>query len=201
MIKNMNLILSQAFHSMRTYVEKLENQTNCWELNAIYGHNKAQWINELTFAEAKILFEKNIITLSQLIHRDEITNAVTQPISISMRIENALNNFPLLCFKLKNLLKLTAQKKVVTQGTTDTNIAILIKKNGNISRQFQKISKAEWIQSIKIAPAYNTRIRDGVDLVSKDIFIQAFQVVNHKYLTTENKRKFLSSFKQDSMDK
>jgi len=89
---------------------------------------------------------------------------------------------------LRIFLKLAAHKNVITQGTsTDTNIKILIKKNVNISRRFQKICKAEQIQNIQIAPAYNTRIRDVVDIVNKDIFIQAFSVINHKYLPQQTK--------------
>jgi len=44
-----NLILSQAFRSMSRFIEKLEIQQENWDSNAIYGHQQATGLCEISF--------------------------------------------------------------------------------------------------------------------------------------------------------
>jgi len=182
-----NLILSQAFRSMSLIIEKFETQQENWGSNAIYGHQQATGLCEISFSEFKTLMEANIFLFSHITEIDALTSRPSIPLSLNQITLFKIRAFPLLQFKLKKLLRLIKTNQFLHPNAVNTNIFTVIMKNSNISRQYRKLCKLERSNAIKIAPAFNTRIRDSIDSTNKDIFTQAYRVIHHKYLPLKTK--------------
>jgi len=181
-----NLILSQAFSAMAQYVLKFENGPQ-WEHNAIYGHNKAAGLMEITYSNFRVLFEAGLTTISQIVEIDQTTSRIQFPVKLNDRVQTILRPHPMIIFKLKKFLTLFPNTLNICLPSPNTNIFIIISKSKNISQNYRKACGIDLVKSIKIAPAYNTRIRDRVDLVSKELYIKAYNVIRHKFLPLKTK--------------
>jgi len=131
--------------------------------------------------------EANIFLFSQIIEIDALTSRPSTPLGLNQTTLFKIRAFPLLQFKLKNLLRLIKMNQSLQPNVINTNIFTIVMKSFNISRQYRKLCRIERSNAIKIAPAFNTRIRDSIDSIDRNKFTQAFQVIQYKYLPLKTK--------------
>jgi len=63
----------------------------------------------------------------------------------------------------------------------------MFSRNRNMSQQYSKACKKMDKKRIGMAPAYDTRLRNRIDVPSKEEFNSAFLVIKHKYLPLKTK--------------
>jgi len=187
-IKNYSLILSQAFSSVAEHLQIYENDTALWGHAPIYGHSEATGLCELGIEDFRKLLEKGINAISQLFQRDQLTGTIAKPPRLSDEISRKLSLHPQICFKLRILVKNFVDLiKHDTRVGLNSALQQMMSRNRNMSQQYNKVCKKMAGDKIGMAPAYNTRIRDRIDVPSRDEFKSAFFMVKHKYLPLKTK--------------
>jgi len=187
-IKNYSLILSQAFSSVAEHLQIFESDTALWGHAPIFGHSEAAGLCEFNIEDFRKLLEKGISVLSQIFQRDQFTGTFAKPPRLDDEIIRKLSLHPQLCFKLKIFVKKFPDliKHNIRVGLNSA-LQQMVSRNRNMSQLFNKACKKMAANNIGVAPAYNTRIRDRVDVPSREEFKSAFFMIKHKYLPLKTK--------------
>jgi len=187
-IKQYSLILSQGFVSVSEHIQILENDSELWGHNPIFGHSKAAGLCEFGIEDFKKLYQKDINLISQHFQRDQFTGTILKPLRLNDEVNRKLSLNPQICFKLRIFAKNFADLvKYDTRAGLSSALQQMFSRNRNMSPQYNKACKKTDKKRIGMAPAYDTRLRDRVDVPSKEEFNSAFLVVKHKYLPLKTK--------------
>jgi len=187
-IKNYSLILSQAFEAIAEHLQIFENDTALWGHAPIFGHSEAAALCEFNIEDFKKLFEKGISLISHILQRDQLTGTFVKPPRLDDEVNRRLRLYPQLCFKLKIFVKkFTDLIKHDIRVGLNSALQQMVSRNRNMSQLFNKTCKKMAANNIDIAPAYNTRIRDRIDVPTKEEFKSAFFMIKHKYLPLKTK--------------
>jgi len=184
-IEHFNLIIAQSFLSMAEFLEKLENSTQSWHAVSIFGHSKSVGVNEIKYADFRLLYEKNIITTGQLLNTNELTGKLEN--AFNTKIVQSLNANSTLLVKLKNLLQKSKRGHDYNFNALDTPIINILIQGRNLSQIHKRLAIEERNKEIAIAPAYMTRIRDNIFVPTKEIFTQSFAILNNNLIPQKTK--------------
>ena len=115
---------------------------------------------------------------------------------ISRELNNELNaKFaakPLLIHERKILHKQLATHLTGEQTHSEkTFVQFLFDKNKNVSTFYKKLSIARTKEEIKTPPAYNTRMREGNDVVDIDRLKKAYLLTRNIHLTNKAKENLI----------
>ena len=112
-----------SFESMAELLQLLEQDKESWCHSAIVGHSKTSILFPFTRMEKQLLFENNIITISQLFKTNEI-NQTTREFNNTLAGIFAIR--PLIIHKLKLLHKAVLTLQVLDQAHTTTTFAAFL---------------------------------------------------------------------------
>jgi hypothetical protein len=181
-----NRMLGMAFQSMADYLETLEDSSEDWHLAPIRGHSKFSKLLPLYPAEAATLEVQRKITVSQLfdIH---LSGRIDKVISQELLAE--LAPFPMLQHKLRllvqSLIKLPFHNKF---SCPRSNLALLANTDCNLSRRYRIKNRELLDTAIGVAPAYQTRIRDGLAVrTSQRDFTNAYNILRLPTITSKTR--------------
>jgi hypothetical protein len=181
-----NRMLGMAFQSMADYLSKLEESAEDWHLAPIRGHSKFSKLLPLYPAEAATLEVRRKITVSQLfdIHLSGRIDKV-----ISQELLDGLAPFPMLQHKLRllvqSLIRLPFHNKF---SCPRSNLALLLNTDCNLSRRSRIKNREILDTAIGVAPAYQTRIRDGLTVrTSQRDFTNAYNILRLPTITSKTR--------------
>ena len=185
LIRNKNLVLSQAFQSCATLQKMQETDKETWGTSPIYGHSKESVLFPFTPADKIILLEKGLITVSQIFETGQNGMLTRAP---RAELIGMLTNFPRLQLKLSLLHKTVKQVNFSEQWPSiNTNIHMIFSSYKNASVIHKKIAAAAADKNIKAPPALATRIKDGKDYVLLPDFINAYRLIKNPLLCSKTK--------------
>jgi hypothetical protein len=133
-----------------------------------------------------VLQEWDVIVVSQLFGINELTGKLDR--SENLTLAQRLLHLPLLRHKLQLL-----RNKLLTKNFTDkmsiavTTLALLFRKDQNISQKLKKTLKCNLHASMKTPPAFGTRERDGVYVPERQTFKDAYHVLSLPFLSSKTK--------------
>ena len=185
LVKNKNLILSQAYQACATLQKLQETDKETWGNCPIYGHSKESVLFPFTPADKIILQEKGLITVSQIFETGQNGMLTRAP---RAELRGMLTNFPRLQLKLSLLHKTVKQVNFSEQWPrTNTNIHMIFSSYKNASVIHKKIATAAADNNIKAPPALATQIKDGKDYVLLPEFINAYRLIKKPLLCAKTK--------------
>ena len=183
-----NVMFSQALSSIATLLEYMEMTGPSWHCAAIYGHTLlGSHLLAITTPEAKILHDLSIKTLSQLLQQ---TISGGLEMSLKETVLQSLVGKPWLVFKLKALInKIKKQPlSLINKNCVEvTTCSLLIYNERHLSQQHKKNCTDQLSRDIKMAPAYQTRIRDEVYRPDSATFCDAYRVLQLPSLPSKTK--------------
>jgi hypothetical protein len=181
-----NRMLGTAFRSMADYLTKLEDSPEDWHLSPIRGHSKFSKLLPLYPAEAATLEVHRMTTVSQLFDT-HLSGRIDK--AISQEVLTALAPFPMLRHKLKALVQsLLKQPFHNKYSCPRSNLAILAKLDVNLSRRYRIKNREILDTDIGVAPAYQTRIRDGLAVrPSQRDFTNAYNILRLPTITSKTR--------------
>jgi len=175
-----NTMLGQAFGSIATLLEGHETSKTSWHCAAIDGHSiLSNGTLKLSKEEARLLREQEIFTVSQLFTEND-AGGLSRMVDGTLINQLALTS-PWIRPKLRALTNELIRKqlpitdKYQLQATTGT---LLINGEKHLSQIYKKSLSEELTKSIRIAPAYQTRGRDGIYRPDKDTFQAAYKILD-----------------------
>jgi hypothetical protein len=157
-----------------------------WHHAAIVGHTKANKLFPFTRAEAMMLQEWDVIVVSQLFGTNELTGMLDK--TENAELTNRLRQYPLLRHKLQLLrTQLINNSFVDKTSVAVTTVALLFRKDQNISLKLKKIIRHNLHVSMKVPPAFSTRERDGVYVPDRQTFKDAFRVLSLPFMSSKTR--------------
>jgi hypothetical protein len=186
-IKSINLLFSQAFQTMAKLLRINEKDRKNWHAAAIHGHSKFNKLIPLTSGEANHLRAINITTVSHLYGTNEYGEMQNNP---NPEIDRRIIGNPGLIDKLNllrqalNRLNLPFRDK---RHVEYVSAGLLLRGEANISRHYRKTLRAAKDDTIKTAPAYSTRIQDGVFYPTVETFTKAYNIIGMNSLPSKTK--------------
>ena len=192
MVKNKNLILSQAFQACATLQKLQETDKETWGTCPIYGHSKESVLFPFTPADKIILQEKGLITISQIFETGQ-NGMLTRALRAELR--GIKINFPRLHLKITLLHKTVKQTNFSDQWPrTNTNIHMIFSSYKNASVIHKKTVTAAADNNIKAPPpAPATRIKDSKDYVLLPEFINPYKLIKNPLLYSKTKENSFQS--------
>ena len=184
-----NAMLGQAFKAVAKLLSWHETSKESWHCAAIVGHTQlADNAAKITEAEARHLEEQGIITVSQLFTEDEAGNlSRTVNNNLIMRLATVI---PWLRPKLTALANEIGRIRLPVHGKQIlpvTSGALLVRGEKHLSVVYKKIIAEQLRAEIGTAPAYQTRIRDGVYRPDKETFHAAYKVLDMPSIPSKTK--------------
>ena len=190
-VKNKNLILSQAFQACASLQKLQEIDKETWGNCPIYGHSKESVLFPFTPADKIILHEKGLITISQIFETGQ-NGMLTR--ALRAELLGMLINYPRLHLKITLLHKTVKQVNFSDQWPrTNTNIDMIFSSHKNASVVHKKTATAAADNNIKAPPALATRIKDGKDYVLLPEFSNAYRLIKNYYALKQKKTRFRHS--------
>ncbi len=126
-----------AFHSVATLLASSETTRDLWHTAAIYGHTNFSKVFPLTFAEGRLLVERGILTVSQLLEVNDLTGRLSTDENRAL-LED-LTVFPHLQHKLRlfvrNFRRAPIADKMVCPVTAGSSFFLVEK---NLSQIFRR---------------------------------------------------------------
>ena len=186
-----NTMLGQAFLSMSILLKWHETSNESWHCAAIIGHSQLSENGLLRIStpeEVEILRNNDILTVSQLFE-EGVTGGLSRQINNNI-IEQIPENTGWLALRLKTFAKKIQEKKYPISGKTILNCTsgtLLMRGEKHLSQVHKKIIDFELTEEIKIAPAYNTRIRDQVYRPDPDTFKNAYKILEMPWIPSKTK--------------
>ena len=180
-----NLMFSQAFQAVGSLLRDMETSRSHWHLSAIYGHSLSP-SPHLTEAENITLQDAGIHTVSQLFVCGD-SGTITREYDLTINIRLARQ--PFLSHKLKRLAEAITKKALPTLNIRphhNTNAELLFPLQ-NLSKIQRKQKRDTTDNQIEIAPAYNTRIRDGVYVPDRKTFLDSYKIVDASFIPSKTK--------------
>jgi len=184
-VKNINILIAQAMQAVSNFIRTLEKDRNSWHAVPIYGHSLAQGLAEITYQEFRTLFEMGINTIRQLLQTDKLTGQYTK--ALSHRIANSQLLQRATILKLNLLLGKIRHSNLNEIVVTPTPVFERLIQGRNMSQVHKKVKEKELTQSIKKAPAYNSRIRDRIMVPETGTFISAYGILNNPIVPLKTK--------------
>jgi hypothetical protein len=185
-IMTKNRMVSLAFQSMADYLTKLEESPEDWHLAPIRGHTKFSKLLPLYPAEAATLEVHRITTVSQIFDT-HLSGRIDKV--ISPEVMNILAPYPVLCHKLKGLAQALLKQPFHNKyACPRSNLAILANLDINLSRRYRLKNREILDSVIGVAPAYHTRIRDGLAVrPSQRDFTNAYGILRIPTITSKTR--------------
>jgi hypothetical protein len=179
-------MFSEAFRAIAAILTLYESDAESWHHAAIVGHSKASKLFPFTRAEGDLLQELDIIVVSQLFGTNDLTGMLDK--TENTVITHRLQRHPLLRHKL-HLLRAQLLNNSFTDKTSIavTTLALLLRKDQNISQKYKKIVRHNLHISLKIPPAFGTRERDGVYVPERQTFKDAFGALSLPFMSSKTK--------------
>ncbi len=184
-ISPFNKLLAQAFQAVATLLVSLEDSKQHWHLSAIIGHSETNNLN-ITETEKNVLKNNEVVTVSQLFQVNDsgMLSRIYDP-----NMNNVLRNYPMLNYKLRKLANAISSKRNPTNThiRSDKTNATYIFPLKNLSQTFKKIKRGETDDEIRQAPAYLTRIRDGVYIPDPKTFEDAYMITDSQFIPSKTR--------------
>jgi hypothetical protein len=185
-IESVNPMLSEAFKSMASFLRKLEDNHEDWHHAPIWGHSKTHKLFPFYPADIATLQSLRINTVSQ-IFETHISGGIDKDISPDLL--TSLQDYPSLRHKMK-LFSQAFRRMPFRQkfASPRSNLASLILLDTNMSRRYKLLCRSILDTEIKIAPAYQTRIRDNIHIrPTIHTFNDAYQLLRLPLLTSKTR--------------
>jgi hypothetical protein len=185
-LQNKNAMFAETFRAIAALQVLYETDKEGWHHAAVVGHSKASKLFPLNREEGRLLQEWGVIVVSQLFEINELTGMLDKAENIMLL--QRLQQYPLLRHKLQLL-----RAQLLTNSFTDktsiavTTLALLLRKDQNISQKYKKIVRHNLHVSLKIPPAFSTRERDGVYVPERQTFKDAFGVLSLPFMSSKTK--------------
>ncbi len=185
-IEQKNKMLAQAFRAVAALLNIYETDKDGWHQAAIYGHSKSSKLYPLTRAEAELLWNRDITVVSQLYNTNDLTGMLDR--TENVRLFERLQRHPLLQHKLRLLAaQLRGNNFLDKTSVGVTTLALLFRKDQNISQKYKKILRQKLHATMGAPPAFSTRERDDVYVPERQTFVDAFRVLSLPYLSSKTK--------------
>jgi hypothetical protein len=185
-IMTKNRMVGMAFQSMADYLTKLEESPEDWHLAPIRGLTKFSKLLPLYPVEATTLEVQRITTVSQIFDT-HLSGRIDK--AVSPEVMNSLAPYPMLRHKLKALVQALLKQPFHNKYSCPrSNLAILANLEINLSRRY-RIKNRELLDAvIGLAPAYHTRIRDGLAVrPSQRDFTNAYNIIRLPAITSKTR--------------
>jgi hypothetical protein len=181
-----NRLMGLAFHSVATLLASSETTRDLWHTAAINGHTNFSKVFPLTFAEGRLLVERGILTVSQLLEVNDLTGRLST--DENRALFEDLTVFPHLQHKLRlfvrNFRRAPIADKMVCPATAGSSFFLVEK---NLSQIFRRQLRHQLHKKMDMPPSYLTRQRDGVMLPRRDTFLNAYKVLSMSLLPSKTK--------------
>jgi hypothetical protein len=172
-LEQKNKMFAQAFRAVAVLLTIYEMDKDGWHHAAIYGHSKASKLYPLTRAEAELLWGRGIIVVSQLYNTNDLTGMLDR--TENVRLFERLQQHPLLQHKLWLLAAQLRSNNFLDKTSVGvTTLALLFRKDQNISQKYKKILRHILHVTMGTPPAFGTRERDDVYVPEWQTFLDAF---------------------------
>jgi hypothetical protein len=137
-------------------------------------------------ADAALLQEWDVITVSQLFSTNDLTGMLDR--AENSALTERLQQYPRLRHKLHFLrTQLRNNSFIDKTSVAVTTLALLFRKDQNISQQVKKLLRHNLHLFIKLPPAFSTRERDGVYVPEQQTFKDAFRVLSLPFMSSRTK--------------
>ncbi len=172
-----NKMFGQAFTMMSKFLTLYETQKDSWYSAAINGHSLGTTF-PLTEMERRELDRLGLYTVSQLFEvQDNLqTSAQNHPELFNTLRTHHPNIHDKLSWLCRNIRDTRLPRRSSYPSSITTAQAFLQQDN-KLSRIYRKKARKILDDSIGIAPAYETRRRDGVHYPSEQAFNNAYKVI------------------------
>jgi hypothetical protein len=185
-LQNKNAMFAETFRAIAALQVLYETDREGWHHAAIVGHSKASKLFPLTREEGGLLQEWGVIVVSQLFGINELTGMLDKAENIMLM--QRLQQYPLLRHKLQLLrVQLLTNSFIDKTSIAVNTLALLLRKDQNISQKYKKIVRHNLHVSLKIPPAFSTRERDGVYVPERQTFKDAFGVLSLPFMSSKTK--------------
>ncbi len=185
-IMNKKLMLGLAFKSMAKYLVKLEESPEKWHLAPVRGHSRIHKLFPFYPAGIATLETQGIITVSQLFET-HLSGRIEN--SVSTDLMTAISQYPMLQHKVRIFVRDFSQQIYHNKYMCPrTNLALLINQDTNLSRRYRLRCRDLLDESIGVAPAYQTRIRDGIAICpGQRTFNSAYNLLHLPLITSKTR--------------
>jgi hypothetical protein len=137
-------------------------------------------------AEAELLWGWNIIVVSQLFNTNDLTGMLDR--AENDVLAGRLQQYPLLRHKLHLLAAQLRNNNFLDKTSVGvTTLALLFRKDHNISQKYKKLLRHNCHLAMDAPPAFGTRERDGVFVPERQTFVDAFRVLSLPYMSSKTK--------------
>jgi len=182
-------MLGQAFQSIAILLQWQDTEDESWHCSAIDGHSiLADGTPILTPVDSRILQDNGLITVSQL-YEESVTGTLSRTVNSTL-IDRLASNQQWLRPKLRALTNtinnqwLSVTNKYVLNSTTGS---LMIRAYRHLSQVYRKAKAEQARRDIQTAPAYATRIRDGIYHPGEGTFQDAYKVLDIPELPSKTK--------------
>jgi hypothetical protein len=185
-LEQKNRMFVQAFQAVAALLSLYEVDKDGWHHAAIFGHPKASVVYPFTKAEAELLWGWDIIVVSQLFNTNDLTGMLDR--AENDVLAGRLQQYPLLRHKL-HLLAGQLRNNIFLDKTSVavTTLALLFRKDHNISQKYKKLLRHNLHLAMGTPPAFGTRERDGVYVPERQTFVDSFKVLSLPYMSSKTK--------------
>ncbi len=184
-----NQLLSQAFAAVSKLLVLLERKPDNMLYLPICGHSLSPELYKLTSADALLLQESGLFTVSQLFSTSD-RYTLLSTFNSTIPTLHSIQNKMWLITKLQKLHeKLVAFPQLSLQNNSASYLSILsILINGqNLSQLYKKLTCLERDQAISVPPAYLTRLNDNIPTIPLQDFKKSYDIVSHPLLSSKTK--------------
>jgi hypothetical protein len=181
-----NSMIGLALKSMAKYLTKLEESPEDWHIAPVRGHTRIHKLFPFYPADIATLETQGIITVSQLFET-HLSGRIDK--SVSPELMNSLSQYPALQHKIRIFVRAFSQQPYHNKYVCPrTNLAILANQDNNLSRRYRLKCRELLDESIGVAPAYQTRIRDGIAIrPSRRAFTNAYSLLRLPLITSKTR--------------
>jgi hypothetical protein len=185
-LEQKNKMFAQAFRAVSALLRLYEVDKDGWHHAPIFGHTKASLLYPFTRAEAELLWSWDIIVVSQLFNTNELTGMLDR--SENDMLAGRLQQYPLLRHKLHLLTGQLRNRNFLDKTSVAVStLALLFRKDYNISQTYKKIIRHNLHQAMGTPPAFGTRERDGVYVPERQTFVDSFRVLSLPFMSSKTK--------------
>jgi hypothetical protein len=185
-LEQKNKMFAQAFRAISTLLQLYEVDKDGWHHAPIFGHTKASLLYPFTMAEAELLWGWDIIVVSQLFNTNDLTGILDRSENDVLAVR--LQQYPLLRHKLHLLTgQLHNHSFLDKTSVAVSTLALLFRKDYNISQTYKKLLRHNLHQAMGTSPAFGTWERDGVYVPERQTFVDSFKVLSLPYLSSKTK--------------
>jgi hypothetical protein len=185
-LEQKNKMFAKAFRAIGTLLQLYEVDKDGWHHAPIFGHTKASLLYLFTMAEAELLWGWDIIVVSQLFNTNDLTGMLDR--TENDVLAGRLQQYPLLRHKLHWLTgQLRNHSFLDKTSVAVTTLALLFRKDYNVSQTYKKLLRHNLHQTMGTPPAFGTRERDGVYVPERQTFVDSFRVLSLPYLSSKTK--------------